>query len=312
MTLTQPEKDEIFDHTKTWFQRLAFPNRPPSGDLVWHYTGGDGLLGILRTRSLFATQLACVNDLTESRYAATMLRSALEKRAAAFVDGPAHTLLQYYASVIDEQEEDTPNHAYNRNYVTSFSMLRDDLSQWRAYGGGENGYALGFSPLDFLGLESTILGSVNYQPEEHISLASEIAEVFERLFVKFSTDERRSDPLWHRYFAIEFDIFLSRISPFAKDPGFRAEQEFRLVRFVSIQEETRLEFRQKSFVLARHFPLTFGPIEDPKHLPIREILIGPSRHKGISRQSVLSLLCRHGYPTHDIEVNTSKIPFQST
>jgi hypothetical protein len=38
-------------------------------EIVWHYTTGESLIEIIRTGSLFATQVACLNDTTELRYA---------------------------------------------------------------------------------------------------------------------------------------------------------------------------------------------------------------------------------------------------
>jgi hypothetical protein len=36
--------------------------------MLWHYTNGAGLLGILETGTIFSAQVSCVNDSTEYRF----------------------------------------------------------------------------------------------------------------------------------------------------------------------------------------------------------------------------------------------------
>ena len=40
--------------------------------ILWHYTNGAGLLGILETGTIFSTQVSCVNDSTECRFWVTI------------------------------------------------------------------------------------------------------------------------------------------------------------------------------------------------------------------------------------------------
>jgi hypothetical protein len=44
---------------------------------LWHYTNGAGLLGIIESGTLHATQVACLNDSSEIRYASKLLLDAL-------------------------------------------------------------------------------------------------------------------------------------------------------------------------------------------------------------------------------------------
>lgn len=53
------------------------------------------------------------------------------------------------AALSDEPE--SPSHAPSMYFVTCFSEEEDDLSQWRAYCGGENGYAIGFRAAGLFG-----------------------------------------------------------------------------------------------------------------------------------------------------------------
>jgi hypothetical protein len=54
-------------------------------DIIWHYTDGAGLLGILQSSTLFATQVPALNDSKETEYATDLFqkatRDAIEKNA---------------------------------------------------------------------------------------------------------------------------------------------------------------------------------------------------------------------------------------
>lgn len=54
-------------------------------DIIWHYTDGAGLLGILQSSTLFATQVSALNDSKETEYATDLFqkatRDAIEKNA---------------------------------------------------------------------------------------------------------------------------------------------------------------------------------------------------------------------------------------
>lgn len=46
--------------------------------IIWHYTSDRGLLGILQSATLFATQVAFLNDERETRYATDLFAAAVE------------------------------------------------------------------------------------------------------------------------------------------------------------------------------------------------------------------------------------------
>lgn len=64
----------------------------------------------------------------------------------------------------------------------------------------------------------------------------------------------------------------------------------------------------KRGLLATHLPLVLTAGEEGGN-PITEIIVGPSRHKEVSAQSVKSLLQKLNL---DIPASASAIPFQTT
>ena len=45
--------------------------------ILWHYTDGKGLIGMVESGMFYSTQVSCVNDSSEVRYAQRLFRAAL-------------------------------------------------------------------------------------------------------------------------------------------------------------------------------------------------------------------------------------------
>ena len=105
---------------------------------------------------------------------------------------------------------------------------------------------------------------------------------------------------------------LGKLAPMVKDPAFKAENEYRIVHTYVQGELSQLRFRQKQSLMSMHLPLFFPPSTDVKSslLPIFEVMVGPSRHKEVSRLSAQVLLQQNGY--YSQKVTMSDIPFQTT
>ena len=101
-------------------------------ELVYHYTGPDGLAGILLGREIWATDLRYLNDSTEYEY----LFARLSHRSAALDNAPAEAIAMTQAAqrIIA---------GLSRFYVACFCKSDDLLSQWRGYAGGIGGFAIG-------------------------------------------------------------------------------------------------------------------------------------------------------------------------
>jgi hypothetical protein len=69
----------------------------PKGELLWHYTNGNALLSILASHTLFATQIACLNDSDEIMYASRQVRDSVSKMRFRCTDSE-WAFLSYFAS----------------------------------------------------------------------------------------------------------------------------------------------------------------------------------------------------------------------
>src|SRR5262249_40214215 len=127
------------------------------------HTRGETLIQIIESGKLWSTHIRCLNDTAEVSYSLEGLQSRIRQRLeTAPAESQIEPLLRRFDQVLsDPQLETTPA------FVTCFSTLGDDLAQWRAYLGGEGGYAIRFDPQNLArsGLSSQILlHRVEYDP----------------------------------------------------------------------------------------------------------------------------------------------------
>jgi hypothetical protein len=276
--------------------------------VIWHYTTGDALVGIIQSGALYSTQVSCLNDSTEVHYGETLLREALiEIQKETHPDEEVQLLGQLI------NESALENAQPSDFFVTCFSSEKDDLSQWRAYGGGENGYAIAFFAGGFFKRGTSIVVRVNYDRQLHVSMAGEAARATLSFF-REGLDARSSEDreTWASDFRQEWFRLLGNLAPMVKDPAFSAENEYRIVHTFVSNELSQLRFRQKGSLMSLHLPLLFPPPTDVRSsaLPIAEVMVGPGRHKEVSRLSAKLLLNQNGY--HSTPVTLSRIPFQTT
>ena len=180
----------------------------------------------------------------------------------------------------------------SRFFVACFSRHADDLSQWRAYGGGENGYAVALHTRSLISVHS-IIAKVNYSRGLYEQLAAETAAALVEFFRKVVRDGRaETRETWAAEFPQAWDAYMGQIGPMVKDPTFAAEGEFRCIHELAAGEASRVEFRQKRTLLAWYLPLFFPPPGRPRSslLSIMEVMVGPCRHSAVAKASIEMLL----------------------
>jgi hypothetical protein len=285
----------------------------PADTTLWHYTTGASLISIFESMSLFSTQLSCLNDSTELRYASKHFQQALQAKRAAITSSGLEADLLDGALEYFKEDPDFPFQAGVAQLVTCFSEDRDDLSQWRGYGTGENGYAIGFKASDLWGIRNAVLARINYDSGLHATLAVRVVDAMMGFFLEGVQKYAPTDLMaFGKEFLGLWDEAIVIVAPLIKDPGFKKEQECRIVKGFFLDELSQLKFLQKATMMSRHLPLQppTGNIYNPYRLPIAEVIVGPCRHPHVSRITVDTLLRQKGYPTGLVSI--SKIPFQST
>jgi hypothetical protein len=280
-------------------------------DIVWHYTDGPGFLGIVQSSSIYATQVASLNDKNETKYASDLFKESIKKLIEEKKgDITAETFLQKVLEFVKDDPSE-PNHGTSKFFVTCFSGEEDDLTQWDRYG-KKNGYAIGFYARGFWREPTSRLFKVVYDRAIQERASKELADATLRFYLEGLREERLNDPdTWAQDFFLAWDEWVYKLAPLVKDIKWRAENEFRLVHELKGEEFAQIRFQQKETMLARYLPLTTPSWVKRRVplLPIAKIMIGPGNHPAFTRVSVRLLLDQMGYPP-DIPIEVTQVALQ--
>ncbi len=290
-------KKSLPEPVKTFLQCVRAylqPRRPPT---LCHYTDQAGLLGILTTRSIWASDLLSLNDSAEYSYGFQLVLEEVERRIERGDAGAG----QLYSEIAGYARPESPLG------VAAFSTLRDDLSQWRAYGRGSGGYSLRFSgaKLREAGIKSGAgLVPVLYRVREQKSLVGRFCDEAMIEILARRGGAAASDASSLKIFA---SLFL--VCAFIKAPAFRAEREWRIVSFGqtgSARARTRTRPGRSILTPFVEIQIDDGKDSNPK-LPLLDITVGPNPHPELARRAVLIAMRLHH---QECDVISSDIPFR--
>jgi len=262
---------------------------------------------------VWATQISCLNDHTEFRYSVGLVRDAVRP----FLDSDNTTKRFLANKILKGLEDDAADRS--QFFVFCVSENDDDLSQWRAYGGGEGGIAIGFYERrlhpNLEGMRKLV--KVCYDREDQDELVRQIVDKTFVLFIKGLPQREWADhDQWADAFLDKWRDEIIFFAPMMKHHGFEKEGEWRLLYSVHQSDVPRLKFRQRQNLMSCHVPMHLG--EKPL-LPIKEVLIGPCRHKRVSWASASRLLNMKGYPVNGmnetdpkkVTIRLTDVPFQN-
>jgi hypothetical protein len=279
----------------------------PAPTEIWHYTDASGLLGILKSGGFWFTQSTCLNDIAEQRYLGDQVHGQVKEQLSANPVEPLSTMLRAADVALTDRDFSTTWH-----HVACFSAVEDDLGQWRGYGGGECGYAIGFDTRKLNAAlkqhrGEAVFVKMIYDAAEHERLAKETLKFGLNLFTEtigqnIHIDARVAAGLFLEEFAVELDI----LATMTKHPTFFREEEWRMVAAFQEADFKNLEFRQKRTLLARYLPITL--VTGEEKLPITRICVGPGPAQRVSQISVDAVLRKYNYPETKVEI--SKVPFR--
>jgi hypothetical protein len=299
----QSDRDEYRNFCQ---HNLKFVGRGLPNEL-WHYTNAEGLVGILSSGKIWATQVACLNDTLEQKYFGDLVHEAIKELRAKNSDKRIEVLLRAADLSLAAREFSTAGH-----FVACFSEVEDDLGQWRGYGGGQCGYAIGFAPQEIL--EATqrrqgLLMPMCYDGKVQAHVVNDVLRMAQKYFLDGLSRENIDVEKWAVDFVTDFGNELDVFASVFKHPKFVGEVERRIVTLLRSGEHMALEFRQKQTLLARHLPIDIShTVGDRRCLPITSVYIGPGPSQQVSRISVGDLLLKFG--CKDVPVKLSQVPYR--
>jgi hypothetical protein len=308
---------------------------------IFHYTNAAGLLGILKSKALWATHYRYLNDTSEAAVIRSLILPILEEETAKimpklaergllkgyyeFHGGRADALLAegQYKSLVRVIDEVSPF------YVLSFCKHQSRtpdfrhglLSQWRGYG-ESGGFAIEFDEqqLDNLLQSETSefayafikTGDVLYKNHKGIFDRNKFTGLASELIRRIFESQQDISELTGQANVDEIAVEFSKIAPFLKHRGFREEHEYRVmgacIRKSKIPPEDGrqhkdIKFRLKGGLIVPYIEL----LEKSGTLPIKSIIVGPHASQDKQAEALRIALEYHSFG--DVQIRCSDIPY---
>lgn len=242
---------------------------------LYHYTSNQGLIGILESQKLWATNYSFLNDSSELNYGMKLSIELLEMEIKKY----SNDTLNKYSLILEEALKNKKE--INDFYITSFSEHKDLLSQWKGYGQNGRGFSLGFDFKEFTRWKREdildifiYIQPVIYDLEEQ---KNELKNIYENLIKHILTLESNgllTDKRFHSIASCTVD-FIKLKSIFFKSNSFQEENEWRIV----YQNIGNIEVEQKKtkfrFIESKIIPyLELDLLPQKSLLPVKEIIVG--------------------------------------
>ncbi len=275
--------------------------------LFGHYTSQAGLMGILSTETIWATNIRFLNDEHEFQDALNLIEEIVKRSKMT----PDHRDYDVYKAFIDRVNKKLKTlYDYITESIFTFSLSQetDLLSQWRGYCPQNNGYCVVFD-IDRLfeqiqaALASVHLVECVYEKDRKEKKLKKLLNAYWGEYLALETDKQRLKTIDE--FADEVMLLASHF----KHPSFSEEKEKRIVVFSEHVPDGDHKFREGRFSIIPYIELPA-----PREL-IKKIVIGPTSNKNLSKRAVEMFLEKaFGFPPSlfgDLDVEFSKTPYRS-
>jgi hypothetical protein len=295
---------------------MAKGKRPLSqGPLLWHYTDFNGLHGMITNEVIRASGIAYLSDAAEFTHtidiAHQYLRPKTVRLSDLFLPMTRKEVPAFVSKVLAKVRR-------SGVFVASFSKKRDDLSQWRAYGGAGPGFSLGFArdALELLGTAEQFdvvdceydLKKQKEELKKNIEAKAEAMRAAERKIEK-NFDAKVREEFFDKW---SFELFkvVERVAVRNKSPSFSDEREVRLVmrpgRRPPSLSPLSVRFRQSRSLVVPYVEIPTLCHGQPS--PIKQVVVGPCAHSSEVAEAIQQLLAQKHLTA---VVKSSSIPFRN-
>lgn len=265
----------------------ALAASPPG--LLFHYTSSEGLISILRSRELWASNVSFLNDIKEVEHAVDYARLAIDNAVrTGRVDAADNAVVAEMRAYVGA--------AAKRYYIFSLSEERDLLSQWRAYCPPGGGYSIGFPTKQLLlmaGTQGFTLAPCIYDEQVQYRIVSEFLDAFVRKYRAALAAGAVEEDL-RKQIAWEFGQHVTRYGIALKHPAFREEKEWRLISPMIQEPHPQLDYRPTSSRVVPFFRFRLSDAQHPDLAHIDNeyltVVVGPTSDQSAAQMAVQFLL----------------------
>lgn len=294
------------------FKRLNPEKKEQPINQIYHYTSLNTINEILKSNSLRACDLRRLNDKKEHKIWFEVFDQVVSK----FLSKKDFDSYNEFLKMITSKIED-----YKKIdcYVTCFSLERDLLSQWRAYGDDGQGICIGFDKTELLNdmylnndpkNEFKLLnGFLEYNYEV---IHNDLYDIIQLLIRDFLSSSLELEEYFNRvdkneFFKNKCRSIYTRMQDL-KDGSFYEEKEYRM--FYQIRRfkpDKTINTFERNKRLIPYVSLDFGE----KNIPIKEIIIGPAlSDKEEVKENISEVLIHYGYDPKTIKITISDLPYR--
>jgi hypothetical protein len=276
---------------------------------LYHYTSFTGLLGIVDSKALWASDIRYMNDSAELKHTADLIRTEITHRI-----GAGHAKPDLLTQFLDWVTHRITNG--HMLFAASFRSNGNMLSQWRGYSRLGKGVSLGFNPdyiLRCAQQQSFQIGKCIYNCKSQARLISQVIDAIEALAELHELDcdnqEKKGDHSYHSIFhLIESDLL--RIAAILKHPSFREEEEWRIVSpVITDYVKAPVLFREGASMLVPFVEFNLLAKESAS-IALEHLFLGPTPNMTISMNSLTMFLSKNGIRP-DKGISYCQIPFRS-
>jgi hypothetical protein len=200
------------------------PKARATPETLFHFTSAEGLLGILKSRSVWASLSTSLNDASERVYAMDVVKDVV----GGGVPGVAEQFLNSVTGILVGERPEGIDVDPMRAFVASFCDAENASSQWLHYGRSGTGFALAFAGPK-LASEPFFLTAVEYSEAVQREL---VADVFRRVDANIpEVGARIGHDKALRIAAVMALAGIELLSPCLKSESFASEREWRLISY---------------------------------------------------------------------------------
>ena len=270
-----------------------------------HYTSQSGLLGIVGSETIWATNIKFLNDEYEFQHALDLIKSIIPtsniKTGHRDLD-----IYNKYVKDIEKQLRSLNDYGTESIFTLSFSEETDLLSQWRGYCPDNNGYCLILKVNDIFKNSKMIYNNVHlveciYDQKTKENQIKDTLNDFWLRYIKKSEGKER------KIIIEELSAKIMLLASYFKHTSFSEEKEHRIIIILDYAPDNDLKFREGRFSLIPYLELP-----SPKSC-IDKICIGPTSNKNLSKRALEAFLDnKYELPVvmSNLEILHSKTPYR--
>lgn len=266
-----------------------------------HYTDTEGLLGIIKSKEIWLTNIKFLNDEQEFNHTIDLIRNILKNPKIASNDTRYETVKSLSVELL-ETIKTLAESKINNIFTLSFSKKTDLLSQWRGYC-PNNGYSIAinlnkyFKSIKSEYKEMYLRHCIYDEKTKNENLKS-LLNKYAKKYI--DSAEQKEKQIIINELNNEFMLLATHF----KHPSFKEEAESRIIVIHNITDSRKINHRKGRFSITPYITLPFGR----EH--IQKICIGPTQNPILAARGLESFI-KNEMNLPIPEITHSSTPYRS-